>query len=301
MSTKTLFFVTLTLCLAFLANGFTSNPTRPWISDAGTQARTSSNPPLKNRFTSRAAALQGQKEDCVEIIKSFESHSVPHSSFAPATIVSIPILLTALPAYAAGSGGGVIPSALFAYGHYVMLLIAMGLLVYERVTIQPNMSQEQEKSAAIADALYLLTFAAIVGTGASRTIDYGKDVDFYIHEPFFWVKMALVGVQGGIGAFPALTHIRRAKGVFGNDKLEPLSEKLSTRLHKVINAEITGILSIPFMATFMARGVGYSQEFPWQAGAALTGLALLGSSAAYAKQALTWTEDDVALPTAEQE
>ena len=82
--------------------------------------------------------------------------------------------------------------------------------------------------------------------------------------------------------------------------MEPLSQKLSTRMHKVLNAEITGILSIPLMATFMARGVWYSQDFPWQAGAAFTGLALMGSSVVYAKQALTWAEDDeVAVPASD--
>ncbi|GKY90773.1 hypothetical protein MPSEU_000050100 [Mayamaea pseudoterrestris] len=241
------------------------------------------------RLSAPSAEIKSNLQD----LTSAKDSTHPVSIFLPALIAAVPILTTAMPADAA-TGGGAVPSALFAYGHYFGLLAAMGLLVYERVTIQPGMTREQERNAAIADALYLISFFAIVATGASRTIDYGKGFDFYSHEPFFWIKMATVGVQGGIGAFPALTHLRRAKGIWGNEMVEPMSTKLSTRMHKVLNAEITGLLSIPFFATFMARGVWYSQEFPWQAGAAFTGLALLGSSALYAKQAFSWVEDDVA-------
>ena len=42
----------------------------------------------------------------------------------------------------------------------------------------------------------------------------------------------------------------------------------------------------------MARGVGYSNELPWQAGAALVALPTVGLSVKYVKEALSWTEDE---------
>lgn len=208
-------------------------------------------------------------------------------------VAALPTLLTALPAEAAV--GGAIPSALAAYGHYLALLVGVGCLVYERITIEPGMSLEKEKSVVIADAVYLLSFASVMVTGYYRATEYGKGIDFYVHEPYFWLKMAFVAIQGGLEAFPAIVYIKRAGGLFGNSKIEPLSEKLSGRLHKVLNAELSALLFTPLAATVMARGVSYSQDFPWQAGLALTGVALLGSSALYAKQALTWTEDEVSV------
>jgi putative membrane protein len=218
--------------------------------------------------------------------------------FFPAAVAAVSILFTALPAEAASvSDGSVIPSALAAYGHYVTLLIAMGLLVYERISLEAGiiLSKEKEKSIIIADAAYLLTCALVVATGSARATDYGKGMDFYIHEPYFWLKMAFVSVQAGLGAFPAITYIKRAGGVFGDQDVEPMSEKLTIRLQKVFNAEISGLIFIPLAATLMTRGVSYSPDFPWQAGAALTSVALLGSSAFYAKQALTWSDDDKVL------
>jgi hypothetical protein len=70
-----------------------------------------------------------------------------------------------------------------------------------------------------------------------------------------------------------------------------MSEKLAKRLQALYNANISAVLSIPLLATLMARGVLYSDEFPWPAGLAFTILATGGASYLYGKQALSWSED----------
>lgn len=52
------------------------------------------------------------------------------------------------------------------------------------------------------------------------------------------------------------------------------------------------MLSIPLVATFMSRGVLYSNDFYWPAGLAISITATVGSFYLYGKQALTWAEDD---------
>jgi hypothetical protein len=79
-----------------------------------------------------------------------------------------------------------------------------------------------------------------------------------------------------------------------------MSEKLASRLKSVITAEILAILSIPLAATFMARGVLYSDDFPAPAGIALVALITGGSFFLYGKEALTWSEDESVVET-EQE
>ena len=92
--------------------------------------------------------------------------------------------------------------------------------------------------------------------------------------------------------FSIVTFYQR-KGARKNDEVvPPLTDKLAARLHQVINAEITAILSIPFLATLMSRGVWYWQDFPWQVGLVLSIAATGGSFYLYGKQALTWTEDE---------
>ena len=72
----------------------------------------------------------------------------------------------------------------------------------------------------------------------------------------------------------------------------PMSDSLVARMEKVLNAEISGIIFIPLFASLMARGVLYANDFPWQAGLALTILATVGASFLYGKQSLTWSDDN---------
>jgi putative membrane protein len=188
----------------------------------------------------------------------------------------------------------VVQNALVAYGHYLGLLLVTALLTYERVTVQAQMSVETEKSLVIADALYGLTALFLFGTGYLRATEFGKGWDFYAHEPFFWLKLASGGILAGLSLFPTITFIRRGRVLFTDNTAdkdwEPMSDALATRLHKIINAELTAIVTMPLLATLMARGVGYMDGFPWPAGAALTAATLVGSSVLYARQALTWVE-----------
>ena len=79
-----------------------------------------------------------------------------------------------------------------------------------------------------------------------------------------------------------------------NEVVPPLSDKLAARLQQVINAEISAILTIPFLATLMSRGVWYWQDFPWQVGLVLSIAATGGSFFLYGRQALNWAEENVA-------
>jgi len=50
---------------------------------------------------------------------------------------------------------------------------------------------------------------------------------------------------------------------------------------------------VPLTATFMARGVGYAEDFPWQAEAALAALVFGGLSFKYVKEALTFEDSPI--------
>ena len=182
-------------------------------------------------------------------------------------------------------------SALLAYGHYFFILSGTILLCYERFTVKANMSIDQEKSLVVADALYGLVGAALAGTGYFRVIsEYGKGWDYYAHEPLFWVKLTAAGLLAGLSLFPTITFIQRGSKLYQNEDIAPMSEALATRVRKVLNAELSAILSVPLLATLMARGVSYQPDFPWPVGAAFTVLTLVGSGTFYARQALTWKE-----------
>jgi putative membrane protein len=217
------------------------------------------------------------------------------------TAISLPVLLymtlCIVPTTVLAADGGFLTisptwnSALLAYGHYFFILLATILLTYERSTVTANMSIETEKSLVIADALYGVMGAFVGGTGYFRVIsEYGKGWEYYAHEPIFWMKLIAASLLAGLSLFPTITYIKRGEKLFRNEDIEPMSEALAKRVRSVLNAELSAILSIPLFASLMARGVAYNEDFPWQLGATVAVLTLVGSGALYARQALTWTE-----------
>jgi hypothetical protein len=70
-----------------------------------------------------------------------------------------------------------------------------------------------------------------------------------------------------------------------------MSDKLAKRMTAVLNAEISGVVTIPLLATLMARGVTYWNDFPGPVGLVLSVAASGGACYYYGKQALTWTDE----------
>lgn len=193
------------------------------------------------------------------------------------------------------TSGGVISSALFAYGHYFSIIGIVCVIMTERWTLEngPKLSEDEENRLAIADTFYGLIGVLILYTGYYRLSDpaLGKGTYFYVHEPMFWLKMAMVGVLGAASLFNTTKIIQRSVARFTGDKqVEPMSEELCDRMKSICNAELTGVLFIPMAATFMARGIGYNESIPWQAEAAGVAAIFLGLGFKYVKEALTFEE-----------
>jgi len=179
------------------------------------------------------------------------------------------------------------------------VLVAASLTT-ERLLIKPGMSQDDEIKVIIADTVYGVAGLLVLVSGYYRLTAYGKGLDFYIHEPIFWVKMTLFAIMGSSSFFPTIKLVQRAidlqnvkDGKKQASDIKPISAKLAGRITKVLNGELLALGSIPLTATLMSRGVGAgSGDFPWQIGAVPTGLAVVGLGFKYVKEALEWTEDD---------
>lgn len=221
------------------------------------------------------------------------SRARPESLFLASTlassalIVSTPTMANAATAFT----NNAVPSALVAYGHYFSLLGILGCIMTERLTIKPNMTPDEEDLVAGADIGLGLFGVLIAYTGYLRATEYEKGFDFYAHEPLFWLKVAFVGVFDASSFFNTIVIIQRAVAK-RNGELTPMGDKLSKRMIQICNAELVAISVIPLTATFMARGVGYSADFPWQAEAGLAAAVFLGLSFKYVKEALTFEDSN---------
>lgn len=107
--------------------------------------------------------------------------------------------------------------------------------------------------------------------------------------------MSSVAVLGALSFFPAIVFFRRDMARKEGVNLPPLSDALVDRCTTIINAEILALLTIPLMASLMARGVLYMNDFPWAAGAVLYVVSLGGAGFKYITEALTMMEEEGAL------
>ena len=184
-----------------------------------------------------------------------------------------------------------VSSAFAAYGHYLGLVLVVGALATERFTVKANMNEEEETRLVIADSVYGIAGVLVLYTGYLRATEFGKGWEFYSHEPIFWVKMWLFTVMGSSSLFPTIKIIQRAAGKAKGD-VAPMTEKLATRITKIVNGELLAVCSIPLAATLMSRGVAYAPDMSWELGVAPVALTSVALGAKYVKEALTWTEDE---------
>ena len=199
------------------------------------------------------------------------------------TALAAASLVTAGPALAADA----LPSAIAAYSHYLALMGIVGSLTTERLLLKEDMDEASFDLLATADIVYGLSGLLILVSGYFRATQYAKGWEFYAHEPLFWVKMSLLAVVGSASYFPTIKIVQRAVAKQKGD-VPPLSPALVKRMTSIVNAELLGVLSIPFVATLMARGVFYVDGFPWFVGA----LPVVGCAGffgyRYATEALDW-------------
>lgn len=188
--------------------------------------------------------------------------------------------------------------AVLAWAHYVGIIGIAGGLASERLLLQYNMPLEVENKINTADLVYGLSAFSMLASGVARAVNEKGFGAYYAHEPIFWLKMVSVAVLGGLSFFPAIVFLRRdlaRREDPGNVHLAPLSDAMIDRLTTIINAEILAVLSIPLMASLMARGVSYWDGFPTPVGAALYVAALGAAGYKYGKEAFDKMESEGAL------
>lgn len=217
----------------------------------------------------------------------------PHNTrMVPPALVAVAVFGTPLPALASA---GPIPSAALAWLHFVGIMGVAGGLVTERFLIKENMSEKEEMLINNADGIYGLSAFSLLISGYFRATGFAKGWDFYKNEPIFWLKMSAVAVLGGLSFFPAIIFFRRDQARQKGESFAPLSAPIVDRITTIINAELLALVTIPFFASLMARGVLYVDDFPWAIGVVLYAVSLGGAGFKYGTEAFEIMEAENAL------
>ncbi len=146
-------------------------------------------------------------------------------------------------------------SALIAYLHYVAMISIAVILVVEHMVCVPGMTDGRIRLLARIDLLYLGAAVLALGSGAARVVWFAKGAAFYLHNPVFYIKLALFVAVGLISIPPTLQYLRWLRSLkSGAANVAADYQVLRVRRHILV--ELILFAFIPLMATFMARGIG---------------------------------------------
>ncbi|MFZ0408154.1 MAG: DUF2214 family protein [Cyanobium sp.] len=163
--------------------------------------------------------------------------------------------MAGIAALTAAIPSGILPSAGVAYAHYLSFMVCFGALVLERRLIQPNPNRQDAILMVITDVVYGIAALTLLLSGIGRVLHFGQGTSFYTENPLFWWKVGTYLAVGGLSLYPTVTYILWAIPL-RKGELPKVSEALANRLRWILNIELVGFATIPFLATLMARGVG---------------------------------------------
>ena len=146
-------------------------------------------------------------------------------------------------------------TALMAFLHHLMAFTLTACLVYEFVAYRKGMSIEEARRIQRVDLVYGISAGLLLVIGLLRVFFFEKGINFYMHSPFFWVKMSAFAIVGLLSIDPTIRYIRWNK-ILSENKAPEIGADEFKRTRFLLWLELAGIAIILLSAAMMARGIG---------------------------------------------
>ena len=144
---------------------------------------------------------------------------------------------------------------LVVYLHFAAMILIAVFLAIEFLICVPELARERVTLLARVDLLYLIAAVLALATGAARLVWFGKGAGFYLHNPVFYIKLALFAAVGLISVPPTMQYLRWLRMLkTGAGAVAADFEVLRAR--RYVLAELVLFAFIPLLAVLMVRGFG---------------------------------------------
>ena len=148
-----------------------------------------------------------------------------------------------------------VTTALMAFLHHLLAFALTACLVYEFIAYHRNMGLAEIRRIQRADLVYGISAGLLLVIGLLRVFFFEKGVNFYMNNPFFWVKMTAFLMVGLLSIDPTIRYIRWNRTVRQTEVPE-ISEPEYKRTRLLLSLEMIGIAVILLAAPLTARGIG---------------------------------------------
>jgi putative membrane protein len=145
----------------------------------------------------------------------------------------------------------VVVAALLSAVHVLTLALGLGAVFMRGRALAGPLDEAGWRRLLSADNVWGIAAGLWMASGLGRVFFGGKELAFYTHNGFFWVKLGLFGLVFALELAPMMTFIR----VRSARKRGTALPRFSVEAYRRINAaEVVLVVTIVFVAAFMARG-----------------------------------------------
>lgn len=142
-------------------------------------------------------------------------------------------------------------SALLSAIHVLTLALGFAAVFMRGRALARPLDDTTWRQLLAADNAWGIAAALWIASGFGRVFFGGKEPGFYWRNGFFWIKLALFGFVFLLELAPMTTFIRVRSARRRGTALPQFSVNAYRRIN---SAELTLVVAIVFVATFMARG-----------------------------------------------
>ena len=127
--------------------------------------------------------------------------------------------------------------------------------MYEFIAYRKDMGIAEIRRIQRVDLAYGISAGLLLVVGLLRVFFFEKGINFYMNNPFFWVKMTAFLLVGLLSIDPTIRYIRWNRTLRQNGVPE-ISEPEYRRTRLLLWLEMVGIAVILLAAPMIARGIG---------------------------------------------
>jgi putative membrane protein len=142
-------------------------------------------------------------------------------------------------------------SALLSAVHVLTLALGLGAVFVRGRALAGPLDETGWQRLLAADNVWGIAAGLWIASGLGRVFFGGKEPGFYWHNGFFWVKLALFGLVFALELTPMVTFIRVRSARRHRTALPRFPVEAYRRIN---SAEVVLVVTIVFVAAFMARG-----------------------------------------------
>jgi putative membrane protein len=146
-------------------------------------------------------------------------------------------------------------AALFAWLHLLAIGLAAGLLLTEYWLCRRMPDRTQARLLGTVDLGYQLALIASLATGLARALYYGQDLDYYLANRLFWLKITIFLAVVLVAVTPTLQYVRWNREARTAPSFAPLTREVD-RVRASIALGLGLWLILPLLGVLVARGYG---------------------------------------------